>query len=110
MSVSLNKSTDKDMSLLTFKAHRSKIQMAKNFHSHNTEEQLKITSRSPYPIPYCADYKSSFSYRKMTFKKHSRLIFGIIFLLSRKTFYKVVNHKSNLKYSICIRQCFPSIN
>ena len=35
------------MSLLTFKAHRSKIQMAKNFHSHNTEEHLKITSRSP---------------------------------------------------------------
>ena len=26
----------KIMSLLTFKAHRSKIQMAKNFHSHNT--------------------------------------------------------------------------
>ena len=31
------------INLLTFKAHRSKIQMAKNFHSHNTEEQLKIT-------------------------------------------------------------------
>ena len=46
----VNKSTDKDMSLLTFKAHRSKIQRVKNFHSHNTEEQLKITSRSPYPI------------------------------------------------------------
>ena len=29
--------------ILTFKAHRSKIQMAKNFHYHNTEEQLKIT-------------------------------------------------------------------
>ena len=31
MSVSLNKSTDKDMSLLTFKAHRSKIQMERTF-------------------------------------------------------------------------------
>ena len=31
-------------------------------------------------LPYCADYQSSFSYRKATFKKHSRLIFDIIFL------------------------------
>ena len=50
-----------------------------------------IHKKNQKKLPYCADYKSSFSYRKMTFKKHSRLIFGIIFLLIMKTFYKVVN-------------------
>ena len=50
-------------------------------------------------------------FRKMTFKKHSRLIFGIIFLLSTKTFYKVINYMSNLTHSFCIyKTMFPKHN